>query len=146
MLKCFKTKEVYWGVVYEEGKEYVHGPIEERQYTLITNYEKYYEKIALISGSIKQIREGYTEDQLPSVIPGYMSHKDVKRLYTINVMIPMVSILGDDGHNNTYCILTREELIEKYGTSKFDSTVNLIEDNFYTKSDLRDNYLNKILK
>lgn len=142
---CFKIYAAHWGVIYQDGVEYSHGPVEYREYSLITNSDKYYEKLKLISGSITQIRAGHTKDELPSLIPGYIHYEDVQKLYTIKIKIPMVSIVGERGESHLHCILTREELISKYGSHKFNSTVRFVEDHFYTKGDIRDQLLENLL-
>ena len=44
------------------------------------NYDKYYEHLRMISTSVKWIRQGYNQEDLPSVIPGYLQYGDVTKL------------------------------------------------------------------
>lgn len=145
MLRCHKTLAAHWGIIYKEGKEYTHDPVKYHEYSLITDSEKYFEKIKLISGSITQIRAGHSKEDLPSLIPGYIHYEEVQELYTLKVELPMIAIHGDDGGGNSYCILTKEELTSKYGSCKFNSTVRFLEDNFHTKGDIRDQLLGNLL-
>ncbi len=144
-LLCHKTYEAHWGIIFQKGKSYI-PTFKDNEISLITNYDKYYEKISLISSSITFIRKGHTKEELPSLMDGYIDYKEVQKLYTARIIIPISNIAGDDGHSYDFCNLTRKEILEKYNSCKFTTTLHFLEDNFYTQSDLREQAIGSILK
>ena len=76
-LRCTHGMFAHWGNIFEEGKEYDVIEIVERKVGFITDYKKYFEKITLLARSRDWIREGYTQDNLHEVMPGYMRMEEV---------------------------------------------------------------------
>ena len=155
-LRCTHGMFAHWGNIFEEGKEYDVIEIVERKVGFITDYKKYFEKITLLARSRDWIREGYTQDNLHEVMPGYMKMEEVKRLYIKEVMLPHALIKGDDGQTNSFCLTSYEEFYKMgaavskannrtlRGKPAFESTVNVIDEYFNYAQIRRDIKLSEI--
>jgi len=99
----------------------------------------------MISSSISWVRKGYTQETLKEVIPGYLTMKERDDRYTIGIEITFFCLTTDDGHTAAYCILSKKELLDKYGSCKFSTTVYFFEDYFETLEEVRDKKLNEII-
>ena len=155
-LRCTNGMFAHWGTIFEEGNEYDVIEIVERNVVFITDYKEYWEKISLISGSLTWLRKGYTQDNLHEVIPGYMTAKEVKKLYTKEVMLPHALIKGDDGQTNSFCLTSYEEFYKMgaavsearndnlRGKPAFEFSVRVIDENFDYVQTRRDKRLSEI--
>jgi len=145
-LKCKKNEDVYWGSLLTEGRYY--KVVETRKYitTLITDYDNYMKYTKLIAGAIDWIRKGYEQDKLHEVIPGYLTIKERDALYTKEVEILKLIVNTDDGNSGSYCATTKQELLDKYGSCKFDTSIYFVEDYFDTTAELREAAINKIVE
>ena len=155
-LRCTHGMFAHWGNIFEEGKEYDVIEIVERKVGFITDYKKYFEKITLLARSRDWIREGYTQDNLHEVMPGYMKMEEVKRLYIKEVMLPHALIKGDDGQTNSFCLTSYEEFYKMgaavsearndnlRGKPAFEFSVSVIDENFDYVQTRRDRRLSEI--
>lgn len=100
MVKCIKGKETYFSVQLTVGKFYDYKIIE-KEYSLITNYEKYIEYTTLIAGS---------RDNSARAKKMYEERKK----YLKRVNLPTLVINSDDNSKHYFCNLTHKELIEEY--------------------------------
>jgi len=133
LVKCIKSIVAHWGASCLSGSTYSYRTIENRTYRLITHYDEYYRQIHLIVGSVKQLREGHTKEELPNLIEGYMHYEEVQEKYTVEVSLPFVHVDGEKGVTpvmSEFCSLTREELKSLYGTDKCAMTLPILEDYF----------------
>lgn len=146
-VKCIKDKKAHWGSIFTEGKWYIIAKTSTVKRELVLDYEKYYHYTGLIASSITWVRKGYEEKDLPSVIPGYLTYKQVHEKYAKYIEIPSYSIPCDDsGEFYQFCSITKRELIDTYGSCKFSTTEKFFEDYFITKEDIRNDKLGGILK
>jgi hypothetical protein len=146
-LLCIKEESAYWGSILEIGKFYT-GYTMIHTYSIVTNNEKYWHHNQLILSSREWIQKGYKQDTLHEVIPGYLQYREVMEKYTIKVEIPVITVICDDSHTNTYCSMTKEEILNKWnvelnkkGEIAFTTTVKMAEDYFLTVEQIRDNKL-----
>lgn len=147
--RCIKTYGDHWvstKSIFSEGKWYDVLDSGERATELIINSERYFHYIRIISGSVSWIRKGYTEDQLPSVIPEYLTHKQVRDRYIKTIFIPTYTVKGDAGIQHEFCSYKRQELIDMYGSCKFRCTEKFFNDYFELRHEVRDNLIDDILK
>jgi len=155
-LRCTHGMFAHWGTIFEEGKEYDVIEIVERKVVFITDYDKYWEKIGLLSASMKWLRKGYTPDNLHEVMPGYMKSEEVDKLYTKEAMLPHALIKGDDGQTNSFCLTSYEEFYKMgaavsearneslRGKPAFEFSVRVIDENFDYVQTRRDKRLSEI--
>ena len=146
-LFCIKNEWSHWGDVLTVGKEYT-GQTDIHSYSIVTDNEKYWYYMSLIGDSREWIGKGYKQETLHEVIPGYLQYKEIMEKYTIRVSIPIVKVLCDDKHINTYCTMTKEEILNKWnvelnkkGEIAFTTSVKMLEDYFLTTEQIRDNRL-----
>lgn len=146
-LFCIKNDWAHWGDVLTVGKEYT-GQTDIHSYSIVTDNEKYWYYMSLIGDSREWIGKGYKQETLHEVIPGYLQYKEIMEKYTIRVSIPIVKVLCDDKHINTYCTMTKEEILNKWnvelnkkGEIAFTTSVKMLEDYFLTTEQIRDNRL-----
>jgi hypothetical protein len=149
-LLCIKGEWAHWGDVLTIGKTYT-GINNEHTYSIVTDNEKYWYYNSLFTSSTEWIRKGYTQETLHEVIPGYLQYNEVMSKYTIKVSIPVIAVICDDKQTNTYCSMTKEEILNKWnvelnnrGKIAFTTTVKLVEDYFLTTEQLRDNKLKEL--
>lgn len=155
-LLCIEPRAAHWGSILTKGKWY-DADICEKEVEIITNYDEWIKQIGLVSSSITWIRKGYTEETLPEVIPGYMTMKEVNRLYTKRIMMPHIVVRTDDNSRMSLITLTEKEILElgadiskaknerKKGRPAFGYSVYLVDDFFDYLPTRRDNRLNELL-
>lgn len=143
-LKCKKNEDVYWGSLLTEGKSYVVTRTRTYTTTLITDEANYWKHTKVIAGAIEWIRKGYDQDTLHEVIPGYLTMRERDALYTKEVEILEFIVTTDDGNSGSYCATTIKELLDKYGSCKFNTSIYFVEDYFDTTAELRNQAINKI--
>lgn len=146
-LLCIKNDWAHWGDVLTEGKEYTCQP-DIHSYSIVTDNKNYWYYMSLIGDSREFIGKGYTQETLHEVIPGYLQYREIMNKYTIKVSIPIVNVLCDDKNINTYCSMTKQEILDKWkvelnkkGEIAFTITVRMLEDYFLTTEQIRDNRL-----
>ena len=144
-LRSIKTYTTSWGTIYIEGNWYNTHNESTSKANLIINYDKYYEHLRMISTSVKWIRQGYNQEDLPSVIPGYLQYGDVTKLYTKEIEFPVCMVNGEIENKSFFCTLSKNSLIEKYGSCKFNTSVQFLEDYFDTKQKIRNELINTII-
>jgi len=144
--RCIKSKDAHWGSILTIGKWYdIQDKVRKSDITLITDNDNYFKYTGMISSSISWVRKGYTQETLKEVIPGYLTMKERDDRYTIGIEITFFCLTTDDGHTAAYCILSKKELLDKYGSCKFSTTVYFFEDYFETLEEVRDKKLNEII-
>ena len=94
MVKCIKGKETYFSVQLTVGKFYDYKIIE-KEYSLITNYEKYIEYTTLIGARAKKMYEE-------------------RKKYLKRVNLPTLVINGDDNHQHFFCNVKHSDLIDEH--------------------------------
>ena len=146
-LLCIKKIWAHWGDVLNIGKLY-NGYSMEHTYSIVTDNEKYWYYNSLFTSSVEWIRKGYTQETLHEVIPGYLQYREVMEKYTIKVVIPVTTVICDDSHTNTFCSMSKEEILNKWnvelnnrGEIAFTTTVKMVENYFLTVEQIRDNKL-----
>ncbi len=146
-LLCIKGEWAHWGDVLTIGKLYT-GYTMEHTYSIVTDNEKYWYYNSLFTSSVEWIRKGYTQETLHEVIPGYLQYREVMEKYTIKVVIPVTTVICDDSHTNTFCSMSKEEILNKWnvelnnrGEIAFTTTVKMVENYFLTVEQIRDNKL-----
>lgn len=149
-LLCIKKQWAHWGDVLTVDKVYT-GYTMEHTYSIVTDNEKYWQYLTLISTSIEWIRKGYRQETLHEVIPGYLQHHEIMEKYTIKVTIPVITVVCDDKQKNTFCLMSKEEILNKWnvelnnrGEIAFTTTVKMLEDYFLTVEQIRDNRLKNL--
>lgn len=147
-IRCNKTLSYYWGDILIEGEEYDMPEIHIIKARLTTNYDEYFKYTRLVAGAIDYIREGYTQETLPQVIPGYLKLEEIRDLYTTSIDLPMITLRSKESPKDlvSLCLLSEEEIKGKYGIDKvhFDSTITFIDEYFEYKSVRRHNKLNSL--
>jgi hypothetical protein len=160
-LLCIKDYKVHWGDILIEGLYYPGTPIE-KEVTIVTDHEVYYEKTKLVAGSYLWLRKGHTESELPDLIPGFIPYSEVQRLYTRRIKMPYLSFSTNHGNQNYIDLytLTDKQIIDIYdldercisgpdsrfaGHVSFGTTENSIDDYFDYTPYRRENTLNKII-
>jgi hypothetical protein len=151
-LVCIKDMAAYWGSILTSGKSYKVKNQYEKSITFITDYDMYWKYVSMIARSITWIRKGYTQETLHEVMPGYLIHSEVMRLYTKSVMAPHFDFATDDNSTESMCVLSDGELIsmgadiakggKRKGKASFSYTVHLLDDYFDYQGIRRDNKLN----
>lgn len=153
-LRCIKGRAAHWGSILTEGKYYevISEPGYSKKTDIITNYEKYWYYTSMQSRSITWIRQGYTQENLHEVMPGYISIQEKDRLYTKDIVVPFFTFRGDDDSSPSFCVLTNEEIIRlgsdispKDGKPCFCYSVYMLDEYFDYQSIRRDNKLKEIL-
>ena len=151
MIRCINEKWAHWGTIFEEGKEYNFEYIEDKNVSIITDYEKYYHYISIIASSVDWIRQGYKQENLHEVIPDFLQHNEIMERYTTKVKLPFIQVRGDDGNNYALCTLTKEEIlslydvaINKHGKIAFNYSTSLVEEYFDFKEITRDKKLKEL--
>jgi len=114
MIRCINGKWAHWGIIFDEEKEYNFEYIEDKNVSIITDYEKYYHYISIIASSVDWIRQGYKQENLHEVIPDFLQHNEIMERYTTKVKLPFIQVRGDDGNNYSLCTLTKEEILSLY--------------------------------
>ena len=133
-LRCTQTYGAYWGIFYQEGR--VYQVIDETTYerTLIINEKEYWDKARLVADFKKYehyLKSGeYTHETLYKVIPGYESLRTINEKYTIRVNLPYYTIGGEGREKYSFISISKNEIIQKFGSCKFDTTEKLAEDYF----------------
>ena len=102
MVKCIKGKETYFSVQLTVGKFYDYKIIE-KEYSLITNYEKYIEYTTLIGAKMYEERKKY-----------------LKR-----VNLPTLVINGDDNHQHFFCNVKHSDLIDEHNVIIKEYPINI---------------------
>lgn len=151
MIRCINGKWAHWGIIFDEEKEYNFEYIEDKDFSIITDYEKYYYYNGLIANSRYWIRKGYTQETLHEVIPDYIKHSEIMERYTTKVKLPFIKVKGDDGNNYALCTLTKEEILSLYdvainkdGKIAFNYSTSLVEEYFDFKEITRDKKLKEL--
>jgi bifunctional DNA-binding transcriptional regulator/antitoxin component of YhaV-PrlF toxin-antitoxin module len=145
MLKCHTTYEVYWGSIFVKDKIYVPIKTINKTLYLIKDIDAYYDKITLIANSRSHLRQGLSQENIKKDILGYMTHKEIRSAFTIEVTIPFYVIKGDDGSSETICKLKSHEVLERFNTNKSTQSLSFVDDYFDLVSELRDEKINNIL-
>lgn len=148
-LICIKDLYIYSGIRgLIKGKEY-NGSLISKEIEVITDYDNYWKHIKLIANSVNFIRKGHKPEDLPQVIPGYKTHREIYRLYTKKIYVPFIYINGEENSLNSFCILNNNQLYElgaeKGRQPSFTSTVIMVDEYFDYKSEKIDTILNDIL-
>lgn len=102
MVKCIKGKETYLSVQLTVGKFYDYKIIE-KEYSLITNYEKYIEYTTRIGAKMYEERKKY-----------------LKR-----VNLPTLVINGDDNHQHFFCNVKHSDLIDEHNVIIKEDPINI---------------------
>lgn len=153
-LKCTNPMVAHWGDILIPGQEYT-GEIAYVNTEIITDYDNYWKYISMISSSWEWLRKGYDETNLPEVMPGYKTTKEVNDLYTKRIDMPFVRVKCSDGQTNQFCLLSDSELFSlgsdigkrrSEGKPCFSYTVHRVDDYFDYVQTRRDNILNVLLK
>ena len=111
MVKCIKGKETYFSVQLTVGKFYDYKIIE-KEYSLITNYEKYIEYTTLIAGS---------RDNSASAKKMYEERKK----YLKRVNLPTLVINSDDNHQHFFCNVKHSDLIDEHNVIIKEDPINI---------------------
>ena len=101
MVKCIKGKETYFSVQLTVGKFYDYKIIE-KEYSLITNYEKYIEYTTL----------------------GAKMYEERKK-YLKRVNLPTLVINGDDNHQHFFCNVKHSDLIDEHNVIIKEDPINI---------------------
>lgn len=152
-LKCIKTYAAHWGMIFQEGKEYTFEETE-KEVTIKTDYENYYNQLQLVTGASYWIRRGYNDSNLHEVIPGYKSLRELGRLYTKRIKMPYLATEGDDGSLGHFYTLTTKEIMQRFnlddkclskeGHIAFSTSEKSIDEFFDYSHIRRDNKLKNI--
>ena len=153
-VKCIKSQVAHWGYMFEEGKEYEIISVKEQKIDVITDYENYFEKTSIIADSAKWILKGYKPENLHEVMPGYITSKEINKLYTKKIKCKVATIKGDDGNRYNFLLMTNEEFIKKgaarrlkgrdKGKPVFKYTNDIFEDYFIDIQSQRDEKLKEL--
>ena len=143
MLKCKKSITAWWGSILTPDKIYPTQPYQlsafgDNKSSLILDSDNYYHYISLIAHSLPFLEQGYTPDNLPEVIPGYLKNDVVNSRYTLKIELDYVNIQVDDNTIYNFITTTKKELIEEYGSCEFNSTTYFLEDYFIDIQEERD--------
>jgi hypothetical protein len=148
-LRCTQTYGAHWGIFYQEGR--VYQVIDETTYeiTLIINEKEYWDKTRLVADFKKYehyLKSGeYTHETLHEVIPGYESLRTIKEKYTIRVNLPYYTIGGEGREKHSFISISKNEIIQKFGSCEFNTTELLAEDYFDMIPIYREQKLNQLL-
>jgi hypothetical protein len=144
-LLCIKTSGANWGIFFTQSKWY---PIHSRtnvHLNIITNPVTYWNQINMVSEAKDWVKKGYAYDELHKIIPGFKTLEQIDKEYTTRTLLPHIVILGDEGYKHFFLELTKEEMLDKYGSIEFTQSVDFLEDNFITRQDFRDDIIGDIL-
>lgn len=164
-LKCIKPFFYWWGTVFHPGKFY-DGELKLSRKNLIVDSEQYFFYLRKIASSeaVDLARDGWSQDKIKGVIPDYLTLTEIKDRFTITLDFPFVSVVGDDGTIDEFCLLnltsmddflTRRmvsfsdsdrEKVKRYidrsvSELKFDVTVNMLDEWFVDVEEIRDRKL-----
>lgn len=143
-LKCIKTRSAHWGLLFKEGDWYNTSKIYSKEYDVITNENKYYEFISDFLKEAKLYTKLTTEEeklQLQLVNEKYRVNP-----YQQRISINMCDIIGVDKQRYLFCIDDKIDIKNKYGTSKFVTSIEFIEDVFINLDFVRNDIIDDILK
>ena len=145
-LLCIKQIEPYWGPAFEKGKWYSNFSERNHPTTLIIDEVNYWKYNKLIIVESRKFPD-YKQEEMWKVIPGYLTHKQIKEKFCKIIQnCPYFDIKGDDNQINSFCTLTKKELLEQYGSTKFELSIRLLEDYFISLEDIREDKIKNILE
>ena len=145
IFKCIEPQFAHWGSIFTPGKEYKFK-FTKNKYSLITNEERYFYYIDIVAKSIHYVNEGYTSDKLlKSVIPDYLSYKEINDKYVIEVELDCISTISDDNHNYIFILPNKSELKKRYNTDDIEYTHYFAEDYFDIGSYVREEKFKKLM-
>lgn len=146
---CIKTTGAHWGTFYQKGKWYKIINTIEREITLIVDEENYFKKLLLIGESRKYTKTfGYNrnvpQEEMYTLIPGYLTLEQIYQKYCKKIKLLYYTIESEDKSTpyHQYIIKKRQDLIDEFGSDKFNTTEKFVEDNFITIEEYRESKLN----
>ena len=139
MLKCIKIYCTHWGTFFHTDGLYDIHSIRYAKYDIITNYDLY--RIGLSIGSTAGTNvvdwKNLKHDEKMNIRSNHEKSEKIIKESTLGIEISYAVIIGDDGNQYSFCIGSKLELEKKYGTSKFRTTVEFLEDYFFDIQKLR---------
>ena len=148
-LKCIRDIVYHWGVQLVIGNYYTIERFENRERTIITDYDKYFEINSQVAGTIHDLRK----DNADTKSIGESNRKLIsfqKQNYTKRVSVPYIIINSESGSKLSFIGLTRQEMFElgcdkdRFGNPSVDVSYYLIDDFFETVSFRRGLRLNEL--
>ena len=141
--KCIKTIAYHWGMHFEEGKIYESSSIIEGIEYEITKYIPEVTDLLSKKDPESKIRlEKIKESSFFIALDDINIKKSEK--YLFKVKLNTIIINGNLGDKH-FCLFTHKELLDKYGTDCFHTSVYLLEDYFDPIDLIRDKKINVIL-
>lgn len=152
-LLCIKSIVYHWGTIFECGKYYKIVRIFEKDTRVITNNDKYWECTRVTSRTLKYFQQGYTEDNIHEVMPGYIKISERDRLYTKYIPATYFEFKSESGASYQFCALTDDELYalgadknrdpnhNSYNRHYFTYSIYMLDEYFETKQFIRENKL-----
>ena len=150
--KCIKTIAYHWGMHFEEGKIYESSSIIEGiEYEMISNIEEYLGFLKKVTKNIPEVTDLLSKKDPESKIrlekikesSFFIALDDINikksEKYLFKVKLNTIII------NGNFCLFTHKELLDKYGTDCFHTSVYLLEDYFDPIDLIRDKKINVIL-
>ena len=140
--KCIKTIAYHWGMHFEEGKIYESSSIIEGiEYEMISNIEEYLGFLKKVTKNIPEVTDLLSKKDPESKIrlekikesSFFIALDDINikksEKYLFKVKLNTIIINGNLGDKH-FCLFTHKELLDKYGTDCFHTSVYLLEDYF----------------
>jgi hypothetical protein len=140
-LLCIKRIEPYWGIAFKEGNLYSNFSERNIPTTLIIDDDNYWKYLRLVAKS-KDYAKEYKQEEMWKVIPGYLTLTQIDEQFCKKINASYYDIKGDDNQISSFCTMTKKELLENHGSTKFQLSIRLLEDYFQTIEDIRENKLN----
>jgi hypothetical protein len=100
MVKCILERKTYFSNQLTVGKFY-DFEIKDMEYSLITNYEKYFEHTSIMAGSRDNARLAKEEYEL-------------RKNYVKKVKLPTLIVTGDDDNKHYFCNAKHSDIIEEH--------------------------------
>jgi len=134
----------HWGSIFEVDKWYEIKFTESAKLTIITDYDKY-------MSSLKGVTELIPE--LASNKIGNIPHELIERQnnvlmeaskFLLKINVDRHVVIGDDKSHQNF-LVNRKELLDKYNSDKFNTTVHFFDEYFETINKVREDKINKII-
>lgn len=108
MVKCILEKKTYFSEQLVLGKFYDYE-IKNMEYSLITNYEMYFDYTRIMAGS---------KDNTTLAKEVY----ELRKNYIKKVMLPTLIVIGDDNIKHQFCNAKHSDIIEEHNVivNKYD--------------------------
>lgn len=128
----------HWGTIFEVDKWYEIKFTESVELSLITDYDRYVDSLKRLTSLIPELTSIHGAHPADLAI-----FPDVSK-FLLKVNVDRHVVIGDDKSHQSF-LVGRKELLDKYGSDKFNTTVRFFDEYFETINKIRQDKINKII-